>query len=284
MANRTFGGVTLDEFAHRMAVFARDLIRDTYSPTGMRSMRKADNTPVTPVDLAISHEIRKWLKKFHPEAIIIDEETKFPERNSCGGLEAVIDPLDGTLSYILGRADSVYAFAFMQNFVPIHATILAALYYDINQRAREYTATQGMGAFLSGCPISVSPKKSGQRIMLAVSRAEDRPFDGFHLAQELWSNEMVVETLRSVSHECAMLASGHIDGVIFPWGGLHDAVAGDLLVREAGGVTSDLTGQPLDFSKNRVISKNGLPGFIMANNRETFAILLEAVQKHRWKS
>lgn len=288
MANRTFEGVTLEMFLHFLANEVKNLMRGEYSPIGVSSVRKADGTVVTNVDLVISQEVRKLIGIFQTNPVIIDEEVEFPKRNPKGGLEFVLDPLDGTQAYIFGRADSVFVCAIMRDSVPLHAVVLAPLYYDIKQGAREYTATRGKGAFLyinrNKFGISVSTRTSGQRIALAVSRAEDRPFDGFYLAHELWSNKMVVETFRSVSHECAMLASGHIDGVIFPWGSLHDAVAGDLLVREAGGVTSDLCGEPLDFSKDCVISRNDLPGFIMANNCQTLAILLGAVQKHRWKS
>lgn len=289
MANRTFKRVTLEGFLHLLANEAKNLMRGEYSPMGVSSMRKADGTVVTDVDLAISREVRKLIGIFQTDPVIIDEESDFPEHNPKRGRKFILDPLDGTQAHIHGRADSVFVCAIMQDSVPLHAVVLAPLYYDAGQGAREYTATRGRGAFLNinrnRVGISVSTRTSGQRIALAVSKAKDSPYDGYLLAHELFANHgMVVETLRSISHECVMLASGHIDGVIFPWGSLHDAVAGDLLVREAGGVTSDLCGDPLDFSEKNVVSKSGLPGFIMANNRETHAVLLEAVQEHRLKN
>ncbi len=243
---------------------------------------KSDGTPVTKADTEISLMVKKEFRSFFPTASLISEETGSPSRCSKDTRVLVVDELDGTSSYTHGMPLAVFAAAFMRNHTPTDAIIYAPLCFG---EAREYTVTVRGISLLNKKAISVSSKVHHQLIALAVSTAGNRPYVGFCVADELSENYgMKITTISSISHACAMLASGHIEGVLFPWGSLYDVLPGYTIVSGAGGVTSDLCGEPLDFSKDRVISRNGLQGFIMANNRETLAILLETVQKHRWKS
>ena len=83
------------------------------------------------------------------------------------------------------------------------------------------------------------------------------------------------EGVASIGYADMLVAAGEYAGVIFPGSSLYDTAPGDLLVREAGGVTSDLQGRPLRYDIDK------LDGHITACNEFFLDVLLQTVRKYR---
>ena len=71
--------------------------------------RKPDNTPVTAADRGAEEEIRRCISRRWPEHAIIGEE--YGQQGDLGGLIWIVDPIDGTRSFVCG--------------VPLYSTLLA---------------------------------------------------------------------------------------------------------------------------------------------------------------
>jgi myo-inositol-1(or 4)-monophosphatase len=259
-------------FLEDAAIEAGNIMRRHFQPGGVAFSLKENNTPVTVADKAIGEMVASAVASYYHEAVLIREETDFPKRMNNGGLEFVIDELDGTDGYSRDVPCAVFAAAAMRDFVPTHAVVHAPLYFG---NPRTYGAEAGRGAWLNSRRIHVSDMKR-PRVAIATASAPDERYQAFELAANIVRETgWVVETITSMSFSCAQLAAGNLAAVLFPWDTLHDTVMGDLLVREAGGVTSDLDGNAFDYSKNTV------EGYIMANSAETHATLLKMVRRHR---
>lgn len=260
-----------EEFLKFLAHQAGIIMRKHFDPAGVPFDLKSDLTPVTIADRSISMFVREAVAEQYPEATLITEESDFPCRTQEGGVEYVIDELDGTNAFSRGVAAAVTAMAMLENFVPQVAVIHAPL----GVKPATYCAGLGGGATLNGKPIRVS-SRTVPRVAIATAGSPTEKFAAWPLATELVTSlGWQVETVHSISLSCAMLAAGQLEVVLFPWGTLHDTVMGDLLVREAGGVTSDLNGRKLTYEGREI------DGFIMANNHENHRVALEVVNKYR---
>ena len=196
---------------------------------------------VSEVDRNAEQHILSVLGKEFPGAIIIGEEFS-PEAVSAGGLSFIIDPLDGTTNFLHG--------------FPHYAVSIGAAYGDdllagaiLNVRTRElFTASAGGGATLNGEPIRVSAETAPERALVGTGF----PFKQLeHLPAFLRQFETVTRKTAGVRRpgsaalDLADTACGRFDAFwelgLAPW----DVAAGILLIREAGGVVTDLDGMPV---------------------------------------
>ncbi len=151
----------------------------------------------------------------------------------------IIDPLDGTTNFIHNVPSYCISLALQEN----EKTVLGVV-YDI-PRDEYYQAILGNGATLDGVPISVST---------ASSMAESLFSTGFPYANSdilpdyLAVIAQVVEGSRGIRRfgaaalDLAWVACGKIEGFFEMGLQAWDVAAGDLLVREAGGVVTDFSG------------------------------------------
>lgn len=93
----------MDEFialANRMADKAGEIIQKYYR-TDFDVEHKRDSSPVTEADRAIETALREIIEQARPDDGILGEE--FGPKESKNGLTWVIDPIDGTKSFVIGR-------------------------------------------------------------------------------------------------------------------------------------------------------------------------------------
>ncbi|MCH9796817.1 MAG: histidinol-phosphatase, partial [Actinomycetia bacterium] len=123
---------------------------------------KPDMTPVSDADRAVEAELRRILERHHPTDAILGEEFGAREDRLDSTREWIIDPIDGTKSYVRG--------------VPIWATLIAVREGDqittgvVSAPAlgRRWWATRGSGAFTSS--QLGSPSQDRARGPLSASR------------------------------------------------------------------------------------------------------------------
>ncbi|MCP1728470.1 histidinol-phosphatase [Natronospira proteinivora] len=217
---------------------------------GPRDVRiKADQTPVTEVDLAAERAIVKVIAEDWPAHAIWSEE------QGAGDLAAewlwLIDPLDGTRSFIRGTP------FFSTQVALMHRGRLVLGVSHAPGFSETAWAMQGGGAFLNDEPISVS-ETGGLRDAtlstgnLASLAARPRAWADFgRLVSQ-------VERIRGYGDFCHyhLLARGALDAVLESDVNILDVAALAVIVEEAGGRMTQLDGQPLGLGSRDVLASN----------------------------
>ena len=193
---------------------------------------------VSAVDRNAEHAIADWLLTDYPEARIIGEELS-PDEVSLDGLTFIVDPIDGTPNYLHGYPEYAVSIGAYDNGEALAGIILNVPTKDM------YTATKNGGAFLNGDSIRVSSISDPSRALIGTGF----PFKHLEYIDRYMSQfEAVmrgtagVRRAGSAALDCATVAAGQFDAFwelgLSPW----DVAAGILIIREAGGVVTDLEG------------------------------------------
>ena len=193
---------------------------------------------VTEVDTAAEQAVRDVILSHRPGAVVLGEELS--PAAIARGTTFVVDPLDGTTNFLHGFP--VYAVSIG---VTRDGVLDAAVVLDVPNDSR-YTALRGEGAWRNGEPIRVSANADPSRALIGTGF----PFKHLvHLEAYQRQFASVVRTTSGVRRpgaaalDLAAVACGWFDGFwelsLAPW----DIAAGVLLVREAGGVVTDLEGR-----------------------------------------
>lgn len=214
---------------------------------------KNDKDIVTDVDRKIENFIVREIQKTYPEHGILGEEHG-RSGNSDSEYLWVIDPIDGTTSYAHGQFYYSVSIALLKNSKPILAAVYAP---RLNEN---FTAALGKGAFLNGKRIYVSKRDKLINSVLATGFAclragmEDNNLPAFN---------RIVPKLRGIRRcgsaalDMANVACGRFEGFWERNLNLYDIAAGDLIVREAGGMVTDFH-DGSDYPAHGTLATNGL--------------------------
>ncbi|WP_294620462.1 3'(2'),5'-bisphosphate nucleotidase CysQ [uncultured Roseovarius sp.] len=208
--------------------------------------------PVTEADMAVNDMLERDLRAARPGYGWLSEETE----DGAGRLGRehvfIIDPIDGTRSFIEGSATWAHSLAVAEKGIVTAAVIYLPL------RDKLYAAAKGQGASLNGAPITVSARDRlpGAHFMAAKPNLDAKNWKGGRVPDVRRSHRP------SLAYRLSLVAEGRYDAMLtlrrsWEW----DIAAGDLILREAGAVTSDRTGQPLRFNNTEPL----LNGVVAAN-------------------
>ena len=200
---------------------------------------KSADQPVTEADLAADRTLHRLLLGARPDYGWLSEETAdSPDRLTRERLW-VVDPIDGTNSFVLGRPE----FAISVGLVEGDRAVLGVVHNPATGELHH--AVAGGGAFRDGQPLRVSSGRVGVPPRIVASRWEMRrgEFDAF---QAGWR----VEPLGSTAYKMCRVAEGGAEAFVSrgpkaEW----DVCAAALIVAEAGGTVTRLDGQPLRFNQ-----------------------------------
>lgn len=207
---------------------------------------------VSDVDRRAEQAITEVIAGRHPDARVLGEEFS-PTMAERAGVVFVADPLDGTTNFLHGLPCYAVSIAAMVDHELEAAAILNAASGEL------FTATRGGGARLNGQPIAVSTISNPARALIGSGF----PFkDGQHVDEYLRMLPRVMRETSGVrrpgaaSLDLANVACGRFDGfweiTLAPW----DIAAGLLLIREAGGVVTTLTGDPAPVDHTSLVAGN----------------------------
>ena len=223
--------------AHRLADAARAAIRPHFR-TPIAAERKADATPVTIADRAAEEAMRRILTAEVPQDGVHGEEFGATEGRS--GRQWVLDPIDGTKSFLAGRATFGTLIALLVDGFPVLGVIDQPI---IGER---WLGVAGMPSTLNGKAVAVRPCRELADATLATTgpqyftQAEGDMF--MALAQKTDHKRMV---MGGDCYNYALLATGFIDVVCESGLQLHDFAALVPVVEGAGGLMCDWNGEPL---------------------------------------
>lgn len=197
---------------------------------------------VTVYDKKVQDTLFEKLKKILPDAVFIGEEgasEKLPEK----GYAFIIDPIDGTANFIKDRHASSISVALLKDGEPFIGVVYDPYFKEL------FYAEKGKGAFLNQTPIKVSDDDLSDGLVLFGTSPYYRELTEatFKKAYELFEKAADLRRSGSAALDLCSLAAGRAE-VFFemrlsPW----DYAAASLIVSEAGGIISDIDGNPLRF-------------------------------------
>jgi inositol-phosphate phosphatase/L-galactose 1-phosphate phosphatase/histidinol-phosphatase len=230
-------------FAKGMADEAGNIIRQYFrQPFDIET--KADDSPVTIADRAVEQRLREMIEKQRPDDGIFGEE--FARKPSKNGLTWVIDPIDGTKSFMIGRPTFGTLIALWEGNTPLLGIIDQAISGERWIGADGVTTFNGQAVktracthLKSACTASTTP---------AMFKGDDA----------LWKQFDTQTRMMAWGGDCYMyglLASGFLDICIEASLKPYDYAAVVPVVQNAGGWISDYDGKPLTLeSEGKVIA------------------------------
>lgn len=212
---------------------------------------KKKNDFVTEIDKAAEKEIIQTIKKNYPAHKIITEE--------CGVIEGdemftwVVDPLDGTTNFIHGIPHFSISIALLYKGKIEHGVI-----YD-PVRNELFVASRGDGARVNDRRIRVSTTTKFERSLIGTGFPFKNPENisiYLRIFSDMLSHVGGMRRAGSAALDLAYVAAGRFDGFwelgLSEW----DMAAGILLIKEAGGLVSDIHGEEKCLETGNIIAGN----------------------------
>jgi histidinol-phosphatase len=247
-------------FAHVLADNADDIATRRFRALDLRVETKPDLTPVSDADHAVEESLRNVLRRSRPRDAVLGEEHG---RSGSGPRCWVIDPIDGTKNYVRG--------------VPVWATLIGLMDGDdvvvgvvsAPVLGRRWWAAAGGGAWTGR-----SLAKASRCQVSAVTKLHDASFSYSSLGgwEEQGRLDGFLDLTRSVWRTRAfgdfwshmLVAEGTVDIAAEPEVSLWDLAALQIIVEEAGGRFTDLSGRPTPDGGSAVTTNGFLHEEVLA--------------------
>jgi len=219
----------------------------------LRVERKGDDSPVTEADRQAEQHLRERIAEAFPDDAILGEE--FPERAGTSGYRWILDPIDGTKSFIHG--------------VPLYGTLVGVEHEGqsvvgvnlIPATGECVYAAVGQGAWFTAGDESPRPAKVSRCPSLAEGlflTTEVRSFDEID-RRDVYDHLQATARLSRTWGDCygyLMVAIGRADLMVDPIVNAWDLAALLPIIQEAGGTFTDWQGRPTIYS-GQAIATNG---------------------------
>jgi myo-inositol-1(or 4)-monophosphatase len=227
------------ELAERMTRAAGDVLREYYGrkPEGLGS-KSSTTDLVSDADREAERAIRELLKAERPDDGLLAEEGSHAEARS--GRRWIVDPLDGTINFLYGFP----AWAVSIALEDADGLALGVIHSPLQEET--FTAVRGEGARLDGRVLAVNDRRelAGALVATGFSYEPDRRAEQAEVVRELLPRVRDIRRAGAAALDLAWLAAGRVDAFYERGLKAWDRAAGDLLVREAGGVSGSLAGEP----------------------------------------
>lgn len=242
--------------AQELLVAAESLARLTggvalrHYRTALSVERKADGSPVTAADRAAEQAAREWVRTNFPSDGVLGEE--FGEEKPAARRRWIIDPIDGTKSFVRG--------------VPLWGSLVALCEGDSVLAGAAFfpavdeivVAAPGAGCWWNGrrCSVSTASNLAASTALTTDERFTARP--EWRRGWERLSSRAEVARSWGDCFGYLLVATGRAeimcDPVLSPW----DAAALQPIIVEAGGVFTDWSGQATAFGGSAIATNCAL--------------------------
>ncbi len=214
---------------------------------------------VTEADVASQSEIQRILMAAFPDHAFLGEEDAAAEvtlvktensASTSSRFRWIVDPLDGTTNYVHGLPAYSVSVALQRDGELLVGTVFDPILDEC------YSASAGRGAFLNGRPLRTSPCSTVSQALVAASFSANVPRGSIEVTRfiEVLHSCQALRRLGSAALNLCYLAAGRLDAYWATSVKIWDVAAGILLVREAGGVVSDITGKPLNLADPALVA------------------------------
>lgn len=233
---------------------AGQILREEFARPAEISYKGDEVDLVTQADKRSESAIVARLTKMFPDHAIAAEEGSGHETSSGSGYRWHVDPLDGTTNFAHGYPCFCVSLALALN----KSLLVGVIFNPISGEL--FTAARGQGAALNGKPIHVSRISKLSTSLLCTGFPVHNRVDSPNLRYygEFTMRSHGVRRDGSAALDLASVAAGRFEGFwefgLKPW----DTAAGILLVEEAGGQVSDLSGHPYQLGGPVILATNGL--------------------------
>ena len=249
----------------RDALLLRDTVREAGTlalslfRTDLKNWTKGVSSPVSEADIAVNELISGRLRSATPHYGWLSEESVDDGQRLDKQRVWIVDPIDGTRGYLAGREDWCISVALVEGTRPLLAAVFAPASDEF------FFAERGRRTLLNGRPVDAT---SGTAI--DISRiAGPKP-----LIERLVGSSGEISPhprIASLALRLCRVAHGKLD-VAFAGGQSRDwdLAAADLIVQEANGKMSSLSGEAIQYNRREVTH-----GVLMAAGRDRHASIVE---------
>ena len=247
------------------ALLLRDTVREAGAlalslfRTELKNWTKGASSPVSEADIAVNELISSRLRSGTPHYGWLSEESVDDERRLDKQRVWIVDPIDGTRGYLAGREDWCISVALVEGTRPLLAAVFAPASDEF------FFAEQGRGTLLNGTPVDATsgtaidisrvtgPKPLVERLVRSSGEISPHP------------------RIASLALRLCRVAHGRLD-VAFAGGQSRDwdLAAADLIVQEANGKMTSLSGEAIQYNRREVTH-----GMLMAAGRDRHAFMVE---------
>ena len=269
MADVSAGGVHNrilgDNLLMRDAALLKDTVREAGAlalslfRTELKNWTKGTSSPVSEADIAVNDLLEGRLRSATPDYGWLSEESADDETRLGKHLVWIVDPIDGTRGYLAGREDWCVSAALVEDGSPLLAAVFAPASDEF------FFAARGQGAARNDVPVYATLGTE-----LDFSRlAGPKP-----LVQRLSrsADEIVLHPrIGSLALRLCRVAQGSLDAA-FAGGQSRDwdLAAANLIVQEANGNMTALTGDTISYNRREVTH-----GVLVAAGRDRHARIVE---------
>lgn len=219
---------------------------------------------VTEVDLHVQGIISKQLNEKFPSIQFMGEEKDNSDLDFSQAVW-ILDPVDGTTNLIRDMKMSVISLA-----LAVNREAVAGVIYQPYTREL-FSAAKGKGAYVNGTPIKVSDAAQLKSSVIAMGTSpyyHELAEQTFDAAKRIFCASMDIRRSGSAAMDLAYVAAGRLEGmyelILQPW----DIAAGKIIIEEAGGKMTRLSGDSVDVTEK---------GSIMATNSHIHEELKEII-------
>lgn len=238
------------ETAQAAARAGADVIQSYFRRADLAIDRKGHNDFVTEADRGSETAVLAEIRRRFPDHRILAEEGGGAGEGS-GDYQWLIDPLDGTTNFLQGLPVYCVSVACRKG-----DELLAGVIHD-PEGGNVFAATRGGGAFWNGRPMRASGHPGLDSAFLATGYPfRALPTLDVYLAifRDVFRHAKAIRRCGSAALDLAYTAAGVYDGFfefrLSPW----DIGAGVLMIREAGGIVTDLDGGDRFFRGGNIVA------------------------------
>ena len=207
---------------------------------------------VTRADIEISNFLHKRLKEDYPHIGFLSEEEKVSEK---GDEYWILDPIDGTTNFMHGLSMSAVSLGYC-----LDGEIVAGVIY-VPYTKELFWAEKGKGAYLNGNKIYCSANselKDCLGILELNAYFKNEADEALSQSEKVYLNCQDIRTFGSAAVDLANIACGRADAFLGrylkPW----DFAAGMIIISEAGGKLSALSGEAdINILNQHIVATNG---------------------------
>jgi len=263
-------GSAPDRVRARDAALLRDTVREAGAlalslfRTELKNWTKGASSPVSEADIRVNDLLEKRLRAATPDYGWLSEESVDDEQRLGRRLVWIVDPIDGTRGYLAGREDWCVSVALVEDAAPVLAAVFAPASDEFLFAARGQGATHNHVPIFAtgGVDLDFSRIAGPKPLVERLSRSSD---------------EVILHPrIGSLALRLCRVAHGSLDAA-FAGGQSRDwdLAAANLIVQEANGSMTALSGDPILYNRREVTH-----GILVAAGRDRHARIVEQFRHH----